>query len=136
MTDDQLHPTVREFKYFMNRHPMLIREVRRSGRQWQEYYEKWALLGENDPMWEQYKEKTDNQRDEAGSSAGKGNKTELLSHVMKLTQYMDMNKIQTHVEQLSNTIATIQEMIGHFQANKSELSQEPEHPEPFNLFRD
>ncbi len=68
---DKLHPSVREFKDFLQRHPKLVEEVRRSGRGWQEYYEKWALLGEDDSMWEKYRSK---ENSKAGKKETRGKK--------------------------------------------------------------
>lgn len=51
----QLHPSVAAFKAFVNRHPKLLEEIRKSGRGWQEFYEKWAILDEDDPFWDEYK---------------------------------------------------------------------------------
>jgi len=52
--EKKLHPSVIEFKHFINEHPGILKEIRKSGRSWQEYYEKWILLGEEDPYWQQF----------------------------------------------------------------------------------
>lgn len=54
---NQLHPSVAAFKNFVNRHPKLLEEIRKSGRGWQEFYEKWAILDEDDPFWKDLKPK-------------------------------------------------------------------------------
>lgn len=133
LSEDQLHPTVREFKNFINKHPKIIEDVRKSGKEWQEYYEKWVLLGEDDPMWEQYKESKLKQKKKDKSDI---NKSELLDQIMKITKNLDIEKVQTHVEQLSNTLATVQEMLGHFQPSDKSQPSELNKPDPFNLFRD
>lgn len=131
MNEDHLHPTVREFRSFINKHPKLITNIRKSGASWQEYYEKWVLLGEDDPMWEQYKEEKD-----IKMKKDEGNKSELFSHILALTANMDIDKIQNHVQQLSHTISTVQEMLGVFQQGKETPPAQPDHPQPFHLFRD
>lgn len=131
MSEYQLNPKVREFKDFIKKYPKLIEEVRRNGRHWQEYYEKWILLGEDDPMWEQYKERKPEEKKETGTG-----KMELVGQLMRLTQNLDMEKVQTHVEQLSTALATVQEMLGHMQTDKTTSSSELNRPDPFNLFRD
>lgn len=134
MSEDKLHPTVREFKSFINKHPKLIEEVRRNGRHWQEYYEKWALLGEEDPLWEQYKEDGHTQ---AKKGPTKEKKPEIFGQIMKLTENMDIDKIQNHVQQLSTTISTVQEMLGQFKESKGGALPTPTNqPKPFNWFRD
>ncbi|SEQ61892.1 Putative coat protein [Virgibacillus subterraneus] len=129
MSDDKLHPSVREFKVFMNKHPKLIEEVRKSGRGWQEYYEKWALLGEDDPVWDSYKK----EEAEGKSKEGKG---ELFGQLMKLSENVDIDKVQKQVHQLSNTITTIQDVLGQFQTTKTPPQQFRKSNNPFNWGRD
>jgi len=131
LNEDHLHPTVREFRAFINKHPKLIANIRKSGDSWQEYYEKWVLLGEEDPMWDQYKEEKDIE-----VKKSKGNKSELFSQLIALTANMDIDKIQNHVQQLSNTVSTVQEMLGVFQENKETPQAQQDQPRPFHLFRD
>ncbi|UJL47830.1 YlbD family protein [Virgibacillus sp. NKC19-16] len=128
MSGDKLHPTVLEFKQFMNKHPVLLEEVRKNGRSWQEYYEKWVLLGEDDPFWGQYRNK-DDKTDEKGEQKH----AEIFRQLMKLTKNMDLDKVQEQVHQLNNTISMIQGGINQFQENKKS-SDKPK--ELFNLFRD
>ncbi|GAB3068101.1 spore coat protein YlbD [Virgibacillus ainsalahensis] len=129
MSEDKLHPTVINFKQFINKHPALREEIRKSGRSWQEYYEKWVLLGEEDAFWDGYKEKDTKEQDDSL----KGNNTELFGQLIKLTEKMDINKIQNQVSQLNNTITTIQEAIQQFQESKKVQSTSKD---PFNWFRD
>ncbi|GAA0444324.1 MAG: YlbD family protein [Bacillota bacterium] len=133
MSDQKLHPSVLEFKQFINEHPKLIEHIRKSGRPWQETYEKWVLLGEDDPFWEKYKgdkSQTKTQKEKAK----KEKNSELFSQLMKMTESMDLEKIQKQIEQFSDSITTIQELIGQFQQNKSTSSQQPN--ERMGWFRD
>ncbi|MGY0692271.1 spore coat protein YlbD [Virgibacillus sp. FSP13] len=132
--EDKLHPSVKEFKQFLANHPELIKEIRKNGRSWQEHYEKWVLLGEEDPYWTQYKEKTETEPDEKGTKK----QSELFSQLLKLTENMDINKVQHQIKQLSSTISTIQEVLGQFQETKETKKSLPEtrNNQPFNWFRD
>lgn len=136
--EEHLHSTVREFKDFLGRHPELVKEVRRNGRHWQQYYEKWVLLGEDDPYWEQYREdEKDNETDnETESQNEKTKQSELFDQLLKMTEKIDMDKVQKQVQQLSGTITTIQEAIGQFQENKKTSSQSENDTRPFHWFRD
>nr|WP_240510148.1 YlbD family protein [Virgibacillus profundi] len=131
MNNERLDPTVMEFKQFINNHPKLLGNIRRSGRSWQEYYEQWALLGEEDPLWDQYK--TADKTSEKKTESAKENNFELLSQLMKLTENMDINKVQKQVHQLSNTITTVQEVLGQYQESKKPKDNAGD---PFNWFRD
>ncbi|TRM12288.1 hypothetical protein FH966_11665 [Lentibacillus cibarius] len=118
---DKLHPSVREFKEFLQRHPKLVEEVRKNGRGWQEYYEKWALLGEDDPFWDKYKEekssKTENKK-----SRGNGKK-EMMERLIQMSENIDMDKLQTQVENINGAISTVQELLGQFQSSNHSSQQ-------------
>src|SRR5699024_5412270 len=96
MGDDNLHPTVAEFKSFINKHPKLVEKIRKNGSSWQEYYEKWVLLEEDDPYWEQFKDYTNPQQKS-------DSKTEWVSHLLKVTENIDIKKVQEQVNQLSGS---------------------------------
>lgn len=124
----QLHPTVQEFKDFLNKHPKLIKEVRKMGGSWQEYYEKWALLGEDDPFWNDYKDKE-------VSQLSKLKESDFFNHLIKLTDYIDVNKVQQQVSQLNNTIQIIQGMLGEYVKTKEPNVVERQQ-RPFHFFKD
>lgn len=125
-----MHPKILAFKEFINEHPKLRSEIRKNGRSWQEYYEKWVLLGEDDPMWEKYR---DNENED-NSNEKSGNKSELFGQLLKMTENIDIEKVQKNVQQLSGTIGTIQEMLTEYQRNKT--PEQPQQSDPFSLFRD
>ena len=52
MTEKKLHPSVLQFKEFVKNNPKIIQEVRKGKATWQELYEDWYLLGEDDSRWE------------------------------------------------------------------------------------
>ena len=54
MSNKKLHPSVQKFKDFVKAHPKLVLEVRKGRKNWQEIYEDWYLLGEDDPKWEPF----------------------------------------------------------------------------------
>lgn len=140
MGDQKLHPSVEEFKQFVNKHPKLIANLRKKGRPWQEYYEKWVLLGEDDDYWEVFKERDgDNKhkargdKDDSNDADTKKKNTELFSKFMKMAENVDMDKVQKQVHQLSNTISTVQEAINDFQQTKGSSSSRPN---PYQWYQD
>lgn len=134
--EEHLHSTVREFKEFLRVHPKLVKEVRKNGRHWQEYYEKWVLLGEDDPYWSQYREGNEEAEKESMDEKEKSKQSELFSQLLNMTEKIDMDKVQKQVQQLSGTITTIQEAIGQFQQNKKSAPQNTNEPRPFHWLRD
>ncbi|WP_174613138.1 YlbD family protein [Virgibacillus ihumii] len=125
MHDEELHPTIKEFKQFINEHPKLIEEVRRNGRGWQEYYEKWSLLDHDDPFWDDYKE----------SSRSDRKKPEIFGKVLEMTENIDAEKVQKQIKQLNHSISALQEMLGQFQ-RKQNSNPFGNPNNPFNWKRD
>lgn len=117
------------FKHFVNEHPGLLKEIRKSGRSWQEHYEKWILLGAEDSHWDQYKPI---EKPEAKGKT-KEKSSEILGQLMKLSENIDINKLQGQVEQFNNSISTIQEVIAQFQESKKTSNTTKR---PMNWFRD
>lgn len=111
----------------MNKHPGLMAEIRKSGQSWQYYYEKWTLNGENDPMFKPYTHKESNKSTNDSQS-------KILGQLMKLTQNLDINKVQKQVQQLDQTIHTIQGMLNQYLENQNKNKQNASNE--FNWFRD
>jgi superfamily II DNA helicase RecQ len=130
MGNSSLDPKIQQFRDFINQHPKLRKEIRRTGRSWQEYYEKWMLLGEEDAYWNDYKEDEESRNSEDNEK----NKSEFLNQLMKYAENMDIDKVQKQVHQLSSTIATIQELIDQHQGAKK--GSRHEESNPFGWFRD
>lgn len=137
-TGKQIHPSIIAFKEFINKNPKLRRELRKSGRSWQEYYEKWVLLGEDDPYWDQYKDMSESKQKETKTeekedkSDNKGQ--EMLDQLLKIGENIDFNKIQGQVANLSKTIGVVQELVDQYQQAKSH--KPPSKNQGFNWFQD
>ena len=43
-TKGPLHPSVQQFKEFVNHHPKMVHEVRSGNKTWQQFYEEWYLV--------------------------------------------------------------------------------------------
>lgn len=48
-----------EFRSFVSSHEKIKEEVRKGNRTWQNIYEEWVILGEENPEWDKYKSDTD-----------------------------------------------------------------------------
>ncbi|ALX47364.1 hypothetical protein AOX59_01365 [Lentibacillus amyloliquefaciens] len=129
---DNLHPSVREFKAFLQKHPGLVKEVRKSGKGFQTYYEKWALLGENDPLWERYKETGSGATD----SKSKEGKKEMVERLVQMSENIDLDKLQNQVDNVNNTISTLQGLLGQFQSSQNPSKQPFGNQNLFNAFKD
>lgn len=127
--EDQLHPTVRDFKKFINKRPKLIEEIRKNGRSWQEYYEKWVLLGEEDPMWNEFEETDEKEK----NVRVKNKQMELFNQLVKYTERIDLNKVEEQINQLNETIGTVQNLIRQFQSTNQTNKKQSN---PFQWYKD
>lgn len=137
MEDENLQTEIEKFKEFINRYPKLRSEIRKNGRGWQELYEQWVLLGEEDEHWQQYKEKISevnkNESEKDGPFSKLDLKPDLVKQVLKYTESIDVNKLQSQVQQLSKTIGTVQEIVNQYQKPEGETTRRDQ---PLNWFTD
>ncbi|MFT8320340.1 MAG: YlbD family protein [Bacillus sp. (in: firmicutes)] len=136
MEKKQLHPSVEEFKTFVKGNPKIIQEVRSGKTTWQELYEDWYLLGEEDNRWDSYRDskQTTNSNEDTDSS----NNTVSISSVMNSLKNMDQNQLQGYIANLSQALGTIQGVISQLSpgasssgGNKSSGEKQPSGPFSF-----
>jgi len=112
MDDSKLHPSVQDFKLFLQKNPKLVMEVRLGKKSWQNIYEDWSLLGEEDEIWNAYKEES--KLAEVESTASEITKTEFVSQLFNQLKKMDADQIQKHVSSLSQVLTAIQGVVSQF----------------------
>ncbi|MFK9092301.1 YlbD family protein [Bacillus salipaludis] len=110
MTQKELHPSVLKFKEFVKNNPHVIKEVRNGKATWQELFEDWYLLGEEDKRWEAI-------GTENGSAPEKTNesKGDWMSNIAGMVKKIDPNQMQNHINNLSQALGAIQGVISQFQ---------------------
>ncbi|GHI01278.1 YlbD family protein [Neobacillus kokaensis] len=113
MTQKKLHPSVQKFKEFVKNNPKLIQEVRKGHSTWQELYEDWYLLGEDDKRWETLGNESQPE-DQKGITESKG---DFMSNIMGMVKKMDANQVQSHLNNLSQAVGAIQGILAQFQGN-------------------
>ncbi|MBM7572258.1 YlbD family protein [Aquibacillus albus] len=138
MGKKDLHPSIEEFKTFVKKHPGLIKHVRSGNESWQTYYEKWVLLGEDDPSWEKYKEKKKSSKEgeKAETTESKKDKSDIMNQIMNMVENVDLDKVEGHINQLNGAITNIQSLIGQFQNVRKNNSTKGEHRPPFQFNKD
>lgn len=97
---------IQQFKQFMEKHPEIIKEIRRGNKQLQDVYEQYILLGEEDPVWEAYK-KTNQHTSEKDSN-------QLYQKLWKQVEQLDIDKVEEHIHQLNGAIHQIIKLINEF----------------------
>ena len=100
----KLHPSVVNFKEFVRNNPKLILEVRKEKATWQELYEDWYLLGEEDSRWETIKSENNEQSEEEKTEK----KGDWISTIIGTVQKMDPEQVQHYINNLSQALGAIQ----------------------------
>ncbi|WP_342430484.1 YlbD family protein [Neobacillus sp. FSL H8-0543] len=131
MMPKKLHPSVVNFKEFVSNNPKLILEVRKGEATWQELYEDWYLLGEEDSRWEIIRSENKIQSEENTDKKG-----DWISTIMGTIQKMDPEQVQHYINNLSQALGAIQGVLSQFQGSNKTNQVKPqiEQRHPF-LFR-
>ncbi|MCL6586904.1 MAG: YlbD family protein [Anoxybacillus sp.] len=121
--EKHLHPSVEQFKQFVKKHPKIIQEVRKGKKTWKQLYEDWYLFGEEDELWNEYKE--EEKKQETDGSV-------LIHKVLSVVKNIDPNEMQKHIATVQEAIAAIQNVIGQLQGmRQSENVSREQHPFSF-----
>lgn len=137
MSERNLHPSIQAFKEFVQQHPKLIQEVRQKRADWQPYYEKWVLMGEEDPSWQAYKDGQNAEAEteaEAGQTEKESEETgnEMFNKVMGMANQLDLQKLQGHIHHLNGALENIKQLIGQYQGVKQQLPSKKNTPTFFH----
>lgn len=131
--EKKLHPSVEQFKEFVKKNPHLIKEVREGTNTWQDLYEEWLLLGEDDSRWSS----SDSVGNNTKSKESEKETSDFIAQLWNGIKKMDTNTIQNHLSSLSEAVGTIQGVLSQFQGNKGRqktTNQAP--PNPFSFRKD
>ncbi|EIJ81624.1 hypothetical protein PB1_01745 [Bacillus methanolicus PB1] len=129
----KLDPSVQKFKEFVQSNPKIILKVRKGEATWQELYEDWYLLGEDDPRWDSYRSEQTEQKESETEK-----KDDWKAQLIGLFKKMDANQIEKHIHNLSQALGAIQNVIGQFQESTKtkSTSEKVQPPHPFQFRKD
>lgn len=132
MTSEQVQTKLSEFKQFVKRHPKLIAEVRKENKGWQEIYENWVLLGENDEGWAKYRD------DDAakGEKPADSEKNDFLSKMITAIKNMDSNQMNEQLYKMSQSISSVQGLINQFWSGSKQAGPGSGNKHPFSFRKD
>ena len=124
MSNEQNH-SLEKFKEFVRKHPSLVTEVRRGIYSWQEVYEDWYLLGEDNKLWETFRDHRES--NEGGEEEVKRRKeeSEAVSSLFDSLKNVDVQSMQKHVSNLSQALGAISGVISQFQSSSQEKEKTP-----------
>ncbi len=98
------HPSISQFREFLGKNPQLVQRVRKGEKTWQQCYEDWYLFGEEDEMWNEYREK----RVEENST------TDFLTNAFTYLKKMNPNDLQKHIASIQEGITVVQSLLSQF----------------------
>ncbi|MBB5323805.1 hypothetical protein HNQ34_000897 [Anoxybacillus tepidamans] len=124
--EKHLHPSVEQFKKFVKKHPKIIQDVREGKKTWKQFYEDWYLFGEEDEIWNDYREEQEKQAIDSHS---------FINKILSTLKKMDPNEMQKHIAAVQEAISAIQSVIGQLQGMKQSSAVPPEH-HPFSFRKD
>lgn len=132
MSKKTLHPSVQKFKEFVKNNPHLIKEVRKGNSNWQELYEDWYLLGEDDPKWTKIGKSEDSVKIEEQEK-----KTDWLGNLVGAIKNMDSEQLQGQINNISQALGAIQGVLSQFQGDKGRPGSRNTGPKnPFSFRKD
>ncbi len=133
MATKQKHPSIEKFKDFVKRHPKLSEEVRNKKKTWQDLFEEWYMLGEEDESWKSFRGDGADQDD----TADKGTKSDVIPQLLQSLKKMDMHQMQYHLTNVNSAIGNIQQLIQQFIPSTSKGSSSSQGPKnPFSFRKD
>ncbi|AIE59529.1 YlbD family protein [Bacillus methanolicus] len=133
MAKKKLDPSVEKFKEFVQANPKIIKEVRKGETTWQELYEDWYLLGEEDPRWDMYRSEETEQKESVTEK-----KDDWKTQLIGLFKKMDVNQFEQQIHNISQALGAIQGVIGQFQdgSQTKSTSAKVQPPHPFQFRKD
>ena len=130
----QKHPSIEKFKDFVKRHPKLREEVKSERKTWQELFEEWYLIGEDDEMWANYR---DGENTSKSMEKESEEKSDIIPQVLNALKKMDANQIQYYLTNANHAIGNIQQLIQQFIPTNSKGSSSSQGPRnPFSFRKD
>jgi hypothetical protein len=133
MTRKKLHPSVVKFKEFVKQYPKISSEVKKGTVSWQELYEDWYLLGEDDSRWDQFKDF----KEEEKENIVEENKSDFMTQIFDYFKTMDVNQMQQYISNASQALGAVQGVLSQFQNPTQPSNQHNSRPShPFSFRKD
>ncbi|MFP3124217.1 YlbD family protein [Ectobacillus funiculus] len=134
----QLHPSVQKFKQFVRHHPKMTQKVRNGEKTWQQFYEEWYLLGEQDAVWNTYKENPIETKQAAVQTNVIGEeeaKKDWMGQMLTFIKNMNVDQMQQHLANVTSVIGSVQQVVQSFKGGTNVPQQEqPQQPVQNNPF--
>ncbi|MFZ0370102.1 MAG: spore coat protein YlbD [Halobacillus sp.] len=119
MSTNELHPNVQRFKEFVDDHPRVKEQIRKNHKLIQSYYEKWMILGAEDPFWESLP---------AVKNSTSSNKKDWFKQLGALMEDLDWEEVSRHMEELNGALGQFQQFLSKAKKDSNKDRRELEYP--------
>ncbi|UOQ93060.1 YlbD family protein [Halobacillus shinanisalinarum] len=115
MSEKVLHPSVQQFKKFVDANPNVKSQIRKNHNLIQSYYEKWMILGEEDSFWKSLSK---------AKSQTNSNKKDWMKQFGELMQDVNWEDVSKHIDDLDGAIGQILQLISNMQREKEKKTRQ------------
>ncbi|MGP4062145.1 spore coat protein YlbD [Halobacillus litoralis] len=119
MSTNELHPSVQQFKAFVDKNPNVKGQLRKNHKLIQSYYEKWMILGEDDPFWTSLP---------AAKKETSTVKMEWIKQLGELMEDLNWEDVSRHIDELNGAIGQFQQLITNVKKDAGKNQKEMEYP--------
>lgn len=106
-----------EFKSFVKMHPELINYVKDKKNTWQDFYEIYDMYGDDESVWNKYKEE---------------DRSLSIAELSNIVKNINMDNVQKHINNAQKVINVIQELTTKTPTKTPTMV--PKTPRPINKF--
>ncbi len=117
-----------EFKAFVRKKPELIKYVNSGEMTWQKFYEQWSLYGEDEKVWQLYKNNDKNENVKTDSFN--------ITSITDMLKKVDMNSVQKGVNSLQKIIELLQGFTAGSAAKAANTASSYQPRQLFKKFED
>ncbi|MBU9720472.1 MULTISPECIES: spore coat protein YlbD [Bacillaceae] len=131
------HPDVRKFKNFVKNNPHVLKDVKSGDKTLQDLFEEYVLFGEDDDIWDTYRDKSNKKKSNETEADVEGSDTEdredeeekeeestTTQDLLALLKKVNFNDLQNSLSQFSGVLASVQELLGQFRSTPNQGQQQ------------
>jgi len=124
--DSVVKTDIESFKEFVNKHPELIKEVKKNKRPWKEVYQDWIVLGEEHESWNQYTKDRKNKEDSRSSKTQSKRPELTIGEIVAGLSKLQISDVQKYLSQFGSVMDAVQELLKQFNNQSDRPNQLPE----------
>jgi hypothetical protein len=117
---------IESFKEFVQKHPDLVREVKKNNRPWKEVYQDWIVLGGEHESWNQYAKRKTKKEKEAKADSERTRPELTVGDIVNGLSKLQISDVQKYLSQFGSLMDAVQELLQQFNNQSDRPTQLPE----------